>query len=278
VSDTARIAALYYYPLKSARGIELERALLTSAGFVDDRRWMLVTGAGRFLTQRELPRLALIEPRLSPTELLLNAPRMPPIAVRLPGELTRRSVTVWNDSCDAFDEGDEIAHWLQGFLRCDCRLVRFDPAHRRLSSRVWTGPIEAENRFTDGFPLMVIGRASLADLNTRLPEALPMNRFRPNIALEGTEPYDEDRIDELGAGGIRLKLVKPCTRCSITATNQDSGALQGEQPLQTLRQYRYDAALRGVCFGQNAIVVEGAGAMLVRGQTVEVRWKRDAAG
>jgi uncharacterized protein YcbX len=277
VTGTVRIAALYHYPVKSARGIELERALLTSAGFADDRRWMAVSSAGRFLTQRELPRLALIQPRLSPTELLLSAPGMPQIAIQLPGALERRCVTIWNDSCDAFDEGDDIAHWLQGLLRRDCRLVRFDPAHRRLSSRAFTGEIEAENRFTDAFPVMLIGNASLADLNARLPQALPMNRFRPNIALEGAQPYDEDRMDELRTAGICLKLVKPCTRCCITATDQDSGQLEGDQPLQALHSYRYDSALRGVCFGQNAVIVEGAGAALMRGQTLEVRWKRAAA-
>jgi uncharacterized protein len=278
VSASARIAALHHYPLKSARGIELEHALLTIAGFEDDRRWMLVTGAGRFLTQRELPRLALLEPRLSPTALLLTAPQRPQISIPLSRQGQRRSVIVWRDQCEAFDEGDEVAAWLQAFLGRDCRLVRFDPAHRRLSAREWTGEFEADVRFSDGFPILAVNAASLTELNSRLAVRLPVNRFRPNIVLEGLQPYDEDRIDELCGDGVRLRLVKACTRCQITVTNQDSGEVEGEEPLRTLRQYRYDPGLHGVCFGQNAIVVEGAGATLRRGQTLDIRWREDPAG
>jgi uncharacterized protein len=273
VSACARIAALHYYPVKSARGIDLERALLTRAGFEDDRRWMLITPAGRFITQREVPRLALIAPRLLPDALVLEAPPLPPISIPLSRRGPRRAVTVWRDHCEAFDEGDEVAGWLQRFLDRDCRLVRFDPAHRRLSERVWTGAYEAETRFADGFPILALNAASLMELNGRLAAPLPMNRFRPNIVLEGLAPYDEDRIDELSGDGVRLKLVKPCTRCRITVTNQDTGEVEGEEPLSTLRSYRYDADLRGVCFGQNAIVVEGVGATLVAGQALQVRWK-----
>lgn len=278
MSDSARIAALHYYPLKSARGIELECALLTTAGFEDDRRWMLVTHAGRFLTQRELPRLALLAPRASPTALLLTAPQRPQISIPLSRQGQRRSVIVWRDQCEAFDEGDEVAAWLQAFLGRDCRLVRFDPAHRRLSAREWTGEFEADVRFSDGFPILAVNAASLTELNSRLAVRLPVNRFRPNIVLEGLQPYDEDRIDELCGDGVRLRLVKACTRCQITVTDQDSGEVEGEEPLRTLRQYRYDPSLHGVCFGQNAIVVEGAGATLRRGQPLEIRWREGAAG
>jgi uncharacterized protein len=276
VSGSARIAALHYYPLKSARGIELERALLTAAGFEDDRRWMLVTNAGRFITQRELPRLALLKPRMSPTALLLTAPQLPELSISLSHQGQRRAVTVWQDHCEAFDEGDEVAAWLYAFLGRQCRLVRFDPAHRRLSERAWTGQIEAENRFSDGFPLLALNAASLTDLNSRLASRLPLNRFRPNLVLEDLQPYDEDRIDELCGNGVRLKLVKACTRCRITVINQDTGEVEGDEPLRTLQSYRYDALLHGVCFGHNAIVIEGAGATLRRGQTLQIRWRESA--
>lgn len=278
MSPCAHIAALHYYPLKSARGIELERAQLTIAGFQDDRRWMLVSETGRFLTQRELPRLALLEPSLSASALLLSAPQRPQISLPLSRQGERCTVTVWRDQCEAFDEGDEVAAWLQAFLGRNCRLVRFDPAHRRLSAREWTGEFEAEVRFPDGFPILALNTASLADLNDRLAVRLPVNRFRPNIVLAGLQPYDEDRIDELRGEGVRLKLVKACTRCQITVTNQDSGELEGDEPLRTLRGYRYDPGLHGVSFGQNAIVIEGAGATLRRGQTLEIRWREGAAG
>jgi uncharacterized protein YcbX len=273
---TIRIASLHCYPLKSGGGLELELVQLTSAGLLNDRCWMVVTPSGRFLTQRELPRLALIRLQLSASELVLQAPSHADLAVPLQKAGPGITVVVWNDQCSAFDQGDTVARWLQTVLERECRLVRFDPEHRRLSARAWTGDIEAENRFTDGFPLLVIGRASLADLNSRMERALPMNRFRPNIVLEGLGPYDEDRIDELYDEQLRLKLVKPCTRCSITTTNQDTAELEGEEPLRTLKTYRYDAHLRGVTFGQNAIIVQGAGGTLRRGQLLQARWKETA--
>jgi hypothetical protein len=279
VNTTARVASLHYYPVKSARGIELEQVRLTKAGFEDDRRWMIVSHAGRFLTQRELPRLALLRPWLSAQELVLRAPAVPEISVPLTllqGE--RRRVSIWNDSCEALDEGDAVAEWLSRFLARECRLVRFDASHRRLSASIWTGADEAENRFSDGFPILAVGTASLSELNARLITPLPLNRFRANLVLEGLEPYDEDRIDTLVTDGVELRVVKPCTRCRITTTNQDTGQLEGEEPLRMLKSYRYDAALRGVCFGQNVILVAGAGRTLARGQLLQVRWKRAAVG
>jgi uncharacterized protein len=261
------------YPIKSARGIALEQAQLTSTGLAHDRRWMLVGDNGRALTQREWPRLSLLTPSLSDTRLQLQAPGMAPISLELGQIGARRAVTVWAHHCEAFDEGQAVARWLSEFLGCEARLVRFDPAHRRLSAREWTGEIEAETQFTDEFPLLAVGDASLVDLNRRLAQALPMNRFRPNIVLAGLEAYDEDRIEELTAGSIRLRPVKPCTRCKITTTDQDTGSAEGDEPLRTLRTYRYDASLHGVCFGQNLIVVSGTGEPLRRGQVLQLRWK-----
>jgi len=279
VSAGACIAALHCYPLKSARGIELASALLTSAGLDQDRRWMVLSSTGRFMTQREVPALARIHPALDAQGLTLTAAGRPSLRVS-PTALSAadqaaatRTVRVWRDDCQAIDEGDAAAAWLTALLGHECRLVRFAPEQRRLSDRHWTGTLEAENRFSDGFPVLVIGAASLTELNARLPAPLPMNRFRPNLVLDGLEPFDEDRIDELGDGELRLKLVKPCTRCVITTTNQDTATVEGEEPLATLRRYRYDPALRGVAFGQNAVIVAGAGTTLRRGQPLQVRWR-----
>ncbi len=268
----ARIVELHVYPLKSARGIALEQGLLTRTGLALDRHWMIVGPNGRFVTQRELPRLALLAPALAETALVVRAPTMPELTVPFT-EAERRRVTIWRDECEAFDQGPEAATWLREFLGQELRLVRFDSSHRRLSAPEWTAPYEAQSQFADAFPLLAISTASLLDLNQRLPRALPMNRFRPNIVLEGLEPYGEDRIEELGDGSIRLRPVKPCTRCKITTTDQDAGAVDGDEPLRTLRQYRYDASLHGVCFGQNLIVVAGAGQYLRRGQTLQLQWK-----
>lgn len=269
----ARIASLHCYPLKSGRGVDLDQTPLTAAGLANDRSWMIVTPAGRFLTQRELPRLALIRPRLTADEFVLEAPSCEPLVVSIYDSCSRVPVVVWGDTCPAFDAGEAAASWLQALLERECRLVRFDPEHRRLSARAWTGEYEAENRFSDGFPVLVIGQASLADLNSRLERPLPMNRFRPNIVMEGLGAYDEDQIAELYDDTVTLKLVKACTRCRITTTDQDTAALDGKEPLQTLKSYRFDAQLHGVIFGQNAIVVRGAGSTLRRGQDLQVRWK-----
>jgi uncharacterized protein len=269
----ARIAALHVYPVKSARGIALESAALTRTGLAHDRRWMIVGDNGRFLTQRELPRLALLEPALSESALQLRAPTMADIAIELSHQGERRAVTIWGHACEALDEGSTVAQWLGQFLGRECRLVRFDPTHHRMSERQWTEPYEAETQFSDGFALLALSTASLADLNARLAAPLPMNRFRPNLVLEGIDAFDEDRIEDLSDGDIRLKPVKACTRCKITTTNQDTGCFEGDEPLRTLKTYRYDNALKGVCFGQNLIILSGAGARLMRGQSLQLNWK-----
>ena len=204
---------------------------------------------------------------------MLAAPALPVLRVPLGLEGLRVPVAIWKDTCPGIDAGDSPAAWLRQCLERECRLVRFDPACRRLSSMQWTGGLEAENRFSDGYPLLVIGRASLDDLNARLARALPMNRFRPNLVIDGLGPYDEDRIDELFDDSVRLKIVKPCARCTITTTEQSTGEVDGAEPLRTLKAYRHDPMLNGVRFGQNAIIVQGHGAALRRGQQLSVRWK-----
>lgn len=260
------IAALNIYPVKSCAGIALTRATLTPTGLANDRRWMLVNAQGRFLTQREISKMALITPELQGSGVVLSAPGMPTLSVAGTDTRVLAEVTVWRDRAAAFDEGEVAAEWLSTFLQQAVRLVRFDPAHRRASSRDWTGEVEALNQFSDGYPILAISNASLADLNRRLTQPLPMNRFRPNIVLDGLEAYGEDRVHELQAGAVHLRVVKPCTRCKITTTEQATGIAQGPEPLATLRSYRWNAALKGVTFGQNVVIVEGYGAELSVGQ------------
>ena len=127
--------------------------------------------------------------------------------------------------------------------------------------------------FSDGFPMLVISRASLAELNSRLPKALPMERFRPNLVIDGVGAYDEDRMHELRADGVTIRIVKPCLRCAITTTDQQKGERDGVEPLQTLKTFRFDAQQRGVAFGQNAIPIEGVGGELRVGQAFQITWK-----
>ncbi|MFT3905455.1 MAG: MOSC N-terminal beta barrel domain-containing protein [Steroidobacteraceae bacterium] len=274
MSTDVRIESLHAYPLKSARGLLLDESVLSATGLRDDRRWLLITPAGRFLTQRENPRLALLQVAVEGDALRLWAADLAPLRADIAAGAAARRVQVWDDECSAFDAGDACATALSHWLGRPCRLVRFDPDLPRPGSRKWSGDIEALNMFSDGYPVLVIGRASLQDLNSRLSQPLGMERFRPNLVISGLAPYEEDRLHELrSAAGITLRIVKPCTRCVITCTDQESGRVTGDEPLRTLRGYRYDAALRGVCFGQNAVIVSGVGQRLRRGETLQASWR-----
>ena len=272
--STARIAGLYCYPLKSARGLSLRSARLCDTGIEHDREWLIVDARGRFVTQREQPRLATLQVLLPADQLQLQAPGQPPLALQQAFTGTPCRVQIWRDECAAIDAGDQAAHWLSTWLGGDFRLVRFDRAQPRYSSRDWTGDIDAPTLFSDGYPLLVLSQASLDDLAARAGRFFPVERFRPNLLLDGVEAYAEDRIDELVIGDVRLRLVKPCTRCIITTTDQESGARDGEEPLRTLRGYRHDARLQGVTFAQNAVVLDGIGSLLTVGQPVSYTLRR----
>ena len=265
-SAHATITGLHIYPVKSCRGISLAAAELTVRGLAHDREWMVVDTDGQFVTQRTLPRMALIETVLTSDALRLSAPGQSDalelsLATR---DLPLRRVRVWRDDCDALDEGSEAAEWLSAFLGKAVRMVRFDPAHRRLSDHQWTRGKDAENRFSDGYPVLVISEESLEYLNSRLDVAVPMNRFRPNIVIRGIGPHGEDDNILLHGGGFEIRLVKPCARCSITTVEQMT-AEAGKEPLVTLATYRRDAALGGVTFGMNGIVASHADTPLAVG-------------
>lgn len=271
------IARLFVHPVKSCAGIEVREAVLTEAGLELDRAWMVVDAQGVFLTQRALPRMALVCPRIEGQTLVLRAPDMPDLHVDAGAAQAPATVTVWKDTVPAWSAGDVAARWFSMFLGLSCRLVRFDPAHRRLSSMDWTGGLEAPNRFSDGFPVLVASAASLDDLNQRLraagQAAVGMERFRPNVVLGGIEAFDEDRVDlvRIATGDgpeVRLQLVKPCARCPIP--NIDPATAQSHPAVgDTLRTYRQDKRLDGaVTFGMNAIVRQGAGQVLRVGQPI----------
>ena len=268
------IAALHVYPVKSCAGVAPDEVLLVETGFEFDRAWMLVDADGEFVTQRELPRLALIRCELRHADLVLRAPGM--LALHLPLDTVEAPtrVRVWDDEVAAYGMGALAARWCSDFLRQELRLVRFDPDQRRLSARAWTGPLEAENAFSDGFPVLVLSNASLDALNERLAahgEApVTMARFRPNLVLDGLDAHGEDHLDELAfdtpEGPVRLRLVKPCPRCPIPNVDPDTG-VPGSEPLDTLTGYRADPRVDGgIAFGMNAVIVEGVERALRVGQ------------
>lgn len=272
----ANITDLHIYPVKSCRGMPLAAAELTATGLLHDRHWMLVRPNGRFVTQRELPRMALIGTRVGSDGLSLTAPGMPTLNVpRAAGDA--RPVTVWKFDGRGIECGAEAAAWATKYLETDLSLVAFDVDTPRTCSPEWTQGVHSITEFADGFPVLVISRASLADLNSRLGSKshgpLPMERFRPNVVIDGVGAFDEDRMHELRVGGVTLRMVKPCTRCSITTTDQQTGTLDGDEPLRTLKEFRFDRELKGVCFGQNAIVVGGVGERLRVGDSFDVTWK-----
>jgi hypothetical protein len=265
---SAVISGLFVYPVKSAAGIPLDSALLDSCGLKHDREWMIVDAAGRFITQRDESRLALLHTALEATSLRLSNPQGAGPVIALDHEGERVSVQVWESRCDAFDAGDEVAKFLSAWLGRAVRMVRFDPAGRRLSKPEWTQGREVPNFFSDGYPLLVLSRASINDLAARVGRDLPVNRFRPNVLLDGVCAYAEDSATRMQAGAVKLHLTKACIRCVITTIDQVTGQRTDEEPLATLKRYRYDAALRGVAFGRNAYALEGTGASLSRGQVV----------
>ncbi len=261
------LTGLCLYPVKSCRGIDVPQARLTATGLEHDREWMIVTPVGRFVTQREEPRLALISTWLDDDGLQLEFPGVGELLIpyNTKGEAT--TATIWNDRCGAFDMGTAAADLLAAYLGSPHRLVRFNPAGRRASDREWTGDAKALNQFSDGFPLLAVSEASLAHLNQKLPSPLPMNRFRPNLVFSGLEAHGEDALHELADETVTLRAVKPCTRCKVTTVDQKMGTVSGTEPLDTLRSYRLSKHPLGVLFGQNMIPIEGIGQMLGLGQT-----------
>ena len=261
------LVSIHSYPVKGCRGLDHASARLTPAGLEHDREWMFATQDGRFLTQRDEPRLACIDAAVRDGALHLGAEGAGSVAVPLGQSGTRGRVKVWNDECGAIDQGDAPARWISAFLGRDARLLRFDSEVPRPSDPAWVGGLDAPNRYSDGFPLLVVSLASLADLNARLDEPVPMERFRPNLVFDGLPAWGEDDLGEFACGDVRLRVVKPCTRCIVTTTDQRSGERRGDEPVRTLRGFRWNAELRGVVFGQNAVVVSGAGATLEVGQS-----------
>jgi uncharacterized protein YcbX len=268
----AEIVQLNVYPVKSCRGTSLSEATLVETGFDLDRNWMFVDESGSFLTQRDVPALALIEPQVSCGVLKLAAPGMPALGVPRESRSAAARVRIWEQDCPALDEGNGASAWITEYLGFPARLVRFHPTFKRASSSKWTGDITALNRFSDGYPLLIISEASVRDLGHRLGAALPTNRFRPNIVISGVEPYEEDYLDLLSGLDVALKLVKPCSRCQIINTDQETGQV-GDEPLLTLATYRGNARLDGaVTFGQNAVIVKGIGARLRVGDRLDETW------
>lgn len=289
---SAVISQLYVYPVKSCAGVQVQEVLLTETGLEFDRAWMVVDAQGQFLTQRALPRMALIQPQFKHSEMVLRAPGMLALHIALDAVEAQVRVRVWDDDVPAYDMGAIAAQWFSDFLGIPARLVRFDPEHKRISSLQWTAGLEALNQFSDGYSLLVVSQASLDHLNEKLvaagAAAVDMARFRPNIVLGNPAdassgsallPHDEDRLDVLqiatAQGAVQLKPVKPCTRCPIPNIDPAT-AISSPEVSDMLQSYRQDARVEGaVTFGMNAVVLRGVDHLLQVGQVVQASYKFD---
>lgn len=252
LSNMFEVSALYVYPVKSLGGIAVDAFRMTDRGPEHDRRFMLVDADGRFLTQREHPQMALFRTSLLDDKLRISHNSDPSASVSVPlnpdngEELT---VEVWGDRCAAIGVSEAADVWFSHTLQRECRLVYMpERSIRRVDPDY--APGGETTAFTDGYPVLAIGEASLSDLNGRLPAPVGMDRFRPNIVFRGGAPFAEDGFKRIRIGDIAFHCVKPCARCVVTTIDQATGE-KGREPLATLSTYRN----RGnkVDFGMNLL-------------------------
>ena len=247
------LTEIWIYPVKSLGGVRVKSADVMEKGLRFDRRWMLVDEQGKFMTQRTTPKMALfkLKPKDSGFAIEFDS-----VAIDLPMNLTNGGRTInaqiWDDAVDVIDEGDNYALWFSERLGVSCRLVSFPEGNARLIDPDYRLADEHVS-LADGYPILVIGEASLADLNSRLEQPVPMNRFRPNFVFSGGEPFEEDGWKNFLVGKNRFVGVKPCARCVLTTVDQSTGE-KGREPLLTLSRYRRNGDK--ILFGQNAIPID----------------------
>lgn len=258
------LAALYRYPVKSLGGENHQVLDVQARGFGFDRHWMVVDTQGRFVTQRQQPRMTLISTRVDEAGgLRLGAPGMPDMVVG-PCSDERVEVSVWGDAVSAAPAGPDVNAWLSGFLELPCRLVCFPHEQVRAVDPEFAGPSDQVG-FADGFPFLLISQGSLDDLNGRLEQPVSMRRFRPNLVVDGCEAFAEDSWRRIRIGDLEFRVAKPCSRCIIPSIDPQTG-VRGKEPLQTLMGYRRRD--NKVYFGQN-LIHDGTGRLAV-GMPVEV--------
>ena len=248
------ISELLIYPVKSLGGIRMESCRVTERGFEHDRRWMLVDAKNRFITQREFPELVFFRTAILGNNICITDKR-DNCSINIPlvtngGETI--AVDIWDDRCEAICMDQPISDWFSERLLQPVRMVYMPDQSRRP-----VDPAYAENgeltSFSDGYPVLIIGEASLQDLNRRLKTPITMDRFRPNIVFKGELPFEEDGFLEIFSGDVQFRAVKPCARCILTTTDQESG-IRSPEPLKTLSVYR--KLNNKIYFGQNLLVLK----------------------
>ncbi len=255
------VSQLWIYPIKSLTGVSLDSVQLEQRGFQYDRRWMLIDKDKRFITQRQYPKMTLIEPSFESDVmsygLSVRAPDMPVLIIPYPDpqiELYDEvEVTCWDDTVNAHHINTAIDNWFSEFLDIDCQLVYMPDSTLRPVDSDYAISKKGDDiaSFSDGFPNLLISEASLDDLNSRVDIDLTMERFRPNIVLSGCKPYEEDQLGHFKINQIDFFAVKPCSRCVITTINPQTGKKESKEPLLTLSKFRKKN--NKVFFGQNLL-------------------------
>ncbi|KAA9132597.1 MOSC domain-containing protein [Marinihelvus fidelis] len=265
------VSALHVYPVKSLPGISLQSARLEPTGLAGDRQWMVVDDNGRFVSQRNTPAMALMGCELGDNQLVLHAPDHPPLALPLePSTGQHAAISVWRDKWQALDAGDDAARWISGAIGQGraLRLVRADAARPRTQSQPDRYGPHTTTHFADGAPYLVAGADSLDRLNDSLSGqaggAVDMRRFRPNIVVTGLPAFEEHATGRLQGPGYDLELRYPCQRCVITTIDPDTAiADPAREPFRTLATLNpMPGNPRAPAFGENAILVSGAGATI----------------
>jgi len=245
------VASLIYYPIKACRGFEVDETYVERMGLEYDRRMMVVTPEGGFLTQREHPRLALVTPTLSGESLTLSAPGMDAFTIPVRKSGPTHPVDIWRSKgVQAVDQGEAAAEWFSNWLRTSVRLVHLAEGYIRRINEKYAVNADDHTAFADGYPILLASKESLADLNARLETPVPMNRFRPNLVIRGCEPFAEDTWARIRIGNVEMAVVKPCARCVVTTIDKET-LERSKEPLKTLASYRKQGS--GVMFGQNVI-------------------------
>ncbi|MCF2442614.1 MOSC domain-containing protein [Dyadobacter sp. CY345] len=246
------LSEIWIYPVKSLAGIRLSEAQVQEKGLQHDRRWMITDPFGRFITQREFPKMAMLEVSVEENSLLISNKLIPDNRISVPFEPVSAipiAVTVWDDTVDAVTVSDDVDKWLSEQLELDVRLVMMPEKTERKAD-----PKYAKNNenvsFADGFPFLLISQASLDDLNSRLEEPIVMQRFRPNFVVTGTSAFAEDYWKSFQIGDLSFDIVKPCARCVLTTIDPETG-VKGKEPLKTLATYR--RVNNKILFGQNLV-------------------------
>jgi uncharacterized protein len=239
------VSSLFVYPIKSCAGISLQTMRFDAWGPEHDRRLMVVDTGGKFLTQRENPLLARIQPWQTEDQLWVRAPDTEDFRIRLRGK-RRVPISIWNFHSEALDLGDLAAEWFSETLEQSCRLVALAPDHARRKPNAH-GNAEVPVAFADQYPVSLVSLESLSELNRRLETPVALNRFRPNVVVRDCHPFAEDRWSSLEGRALTLQPVKACTRCKITTIDQTT-LVQSKEPLATLGTFRQGP--NGVNFGQ----------------------------